>query len=55
MKLDPASTGRWGSQCEALRCYTMAPSKLHADDTPIPLLAPGKKKTKPRLMKTPML
>jgi transposase len=31
---------------EALRCYVMATSKLHADDTPVPVLAPGKGKTK---------
>jgi hypothetical protein len=54
VKLDPASMGRWVGQCEALcepltealRRYTMAPSKLHADDTPIPVLEPGKKKTR---------
>ncbi|REG58578.1 transposase [Paraburkholderia sp. BL6669N2] len=54
VKLDPASMGRWVGQCEALcepltealRRHTMAPSKLHADDTPIPVLAPGNKKTK---------
>ncbi|AJY40599.1 zinc-finger binding domain of transposase IS66 family protein [Burkholderia humptydooensis] len=50
VKLDPASMGRWVGQCEALtealRRYTMAPSKLHTDDTPIPVLAPGNKKTK---------
>ncbi|WP_018419944.1 IS66 family transposase, partial [Paraburkholderia tuberum] len=46
--------GRWVGQCEALcvpltealRRYTMAPSKLHADDTPIPVLEPGRKKTR---------
>jgi hypothetical protein len=45
---------RWVGQCEelcrllteALRRYTMATAKLHADDTPIPVLAPGNKKTK---------
>ncbi|KVZ32118.1 IS66 family transposase [Burkholderia ubonensis] len=54
VKLDPASMGRWVGRCEALcdaltealRRYTVAPSKLHADDTPIPVLEPGKKKTK---------
>ncbi|RQU30137.1 IS66 family transposase [Burkholderia cenocepacia] len=54
VKLDPASMGRWVGQCqalcepltEALRRYTMATPKLHADDTPIPVLAPGNKKTK---------
>lgn len=52
--LDGASVGRWVGQCEALcrpltdalRRYTMAGAKLHADDTPIPVLAPGHKKTK---------
>src|SRR5258707_4344099 len=31
---------------EALRRYVMATSKLHADDTPVPVLAPGQGKTK---------
>ena len=54
VKLDPASMGCWVGQCEALcepmtealRRYTMTPSKLHADDTPIPVLEPGKKRTR---------
>jgi transposase len=54
VKLDPASMGRWVGQCEALcepltealRVYTMATFKLHADDTPIPVLAPGNRKTR---------
>lgn len=54
VKLDPGSMGRWVGQCEALcepltealRRYTMATPKLHADDTPIPVLAPGNKKAK---------
>lgn len=54
VKLDPGSMGRWVGQCEALcepltealRRYAMATSKLHADDTPIPVLAPGNKKAK---------
>ncbi|HIH2753102.1 TPA: IS66 family transposase [Burkholderia lata] len=54
VQLDPASMGRWVGQCEALmdplteaiRRYVMAGSKTHADDTPIPVLAPGNKKTK---------
>jgi transposase len=54
VNLDPANTGRWVGQCEALceplteavRRYVIADSKLHADDTPIPVLAPGNKKTK---------
>ncbi|SOE68827.1 Transposase [Burkholderia sp. OK233] len=52
--LDRGSMGRWVGQCEALcapltealRRYTMAATKVHADDTPIPVLAPGNKKTK---------
>ena len=31
---------------EALRGYVMAASKVHADDTPVPVLAPGNGKTK---------
>jgi transposase len=31
---------------EALRRYVMAAGKLHADDTPVPVLAPGNGKTK---------
>src|SRR6202140_2468812 len=31
---------------EALRRYVMATGKLHADDTPVPVLAPGNGKTK---------
>lgn len=31
---------------EALYHYIMATGKLHTDDTPVPILAPGKKKTK---------
>jgi transposase len=54
VKLDPASMGRWVGQCEALcepltealRRHTVATWKLHVDDTPIPVLAPGNRKTK---------
>src|SRR5882672_6007618 len=35
-----------GPLVEALRRYVMAGSKLHADDTPVPVLAPGNGKTK---------
>jgi Transposase IS66 family len=31
---------------EALRQYVMSGRKLHADDTPVPVLAPGQGKTK---------
>lgn len=52
--LDGASMGRWVGQCEALcapltealRRYTVAATKLHADDTPIPVLSPGNRKTR---------
>lgn len=52
--LDRASMGRWVGQCEALcapltealRRYTVSATKLHADDTPIPVLAPGNRKTR---------
>jgi len=52
--LDTASMGRWVGMCEALldplvqalQRYAMSGSKLHADDTPIPVLAPGHKKTR---------
>jgi hypothetical protein len=35
-----------GPLVEALRRYVMAASKLHADDTPVPVFAPGQGKTK---------
>jgi transposase len=35
-----------GPLVEALRRYVMEPGKLHADDTPVPVLAPGNGKTK---------
>jgi transposase len=52
--LDRPSMGRWVGQCEALcarltealRRYTVAATKLHADDTPIPVLSPGNRKTR---------
>ena len=31
---------------EALRRYVLAPGKVHADDTPMPVLAPGNGQTK---------
>ena len=54
VRLDRATMSRWVGQCEelcrllteALRRYTMSAAKLHADDTPIPVLAPGNRKTK---------
>lgn len=54
VSLDTASMGRWVGSCGALldplvasiRRYVMAGTKLHADDTPIPVLEPGNKKTR---------
>ena len=37
----PASC--WQPLVEALRRYVMAADKLHADDTPVPVLAPGQR------------
>jgi len=34
-----------GPLVEAMHDYVMAASKLHADDTPVPVLAPGNGKT----------
>jgi Transposase IS66 family len=44
----------WVAQCEALLdplvaalgCYVLAADKVHADDTPVPVLEPGRGKTK---------
>ena len=54
VELDPATTGRWMGACgvlitplvEALRRYVVAPGKIHADDTTMPVLAPGNGQTK---------
>lgn len=54
VELDRSTLAKWvgeGSQLlaplvEALRRYVMAANKLHADDTPVPVLAPGNGKTK---------
>ena len=53
VRLDRANTARWIGQCEelcrplteALCAYTVATTKVHADDTPIPVLSPGDGKT----------
>jgi len=53
-KLDRSTLAEWvggSSRCsrhlvEVLRRYVMAAGKLHADDTPVPVLAPGLGKTK---------
>jgi len=52
--LDRSTMARWIGACsallrplvEALRRYVLAPGKVHADDTPIPVLAPGTGQTK---------
>jgi transposase len=54
VELDPATTGRWMGACgvlvtplvEALRRYVVSPGKVHSDDTPMPVLAPGNGKAK---------
>ena len=52
--LDRSTLAKWVGECsqllaplvEALRRYVMAADKLHADDTPVPVLAPGNGRTK---------
>jgi transposase len=54
VELDRSTLAEWVGGCsrllapvvEALRRYVMSAAKLHADDTPVPVLAPGKGKTK---------
>lgn len=54
VELDPGLLGDWLGACtvllrpliDAIRRYTLGATKLHADDTPIPVLAPGNGKTK---------
>ena len=54
VELDPSTLANWVGETsqllsplvEALRRYVMATDKLHADDTPVPVLAPGNGKTK---------
>jgi transposase len=54
LELDRATLADWVGALErlvepligALGAYVLAPGKLHADDTPIPVLAPGTGKTK---------
>jgi len=54
VELDRATLANWVGQTsalldplvEALRRHVMAAQKLHADDTPVPVLAPGLGKTK---------
>jgi transposase len=52
--LDRSTMARWIGACgvlvrplvESLQRYVMAPGKVHADDTPMPVLAPGNGQTK---------
>lgn len=54
VELDRSTLAEWVGGCsrlleplvEALRRHVMSAAKLHADDTPVPVLAPGKGKTK---------
>src|SRR5882762_5162996 len=54
VELDRSTMAEWVGGCsrlleplvEALRRHVMAGGKLHADDTPVPVLAPGNGKTK---------
>src|SRR5258705_4479410 len=54
VELDRSTMAEWVGRCsrlleplvEALRRHVMAAQKLHADDTPVPVLAPGNGKTK---------
>lgn len=54
VELDRATMAEWVGGCsrllqplvEALRRHVMSAGKLHADDTPVPVLAPGNGKTK---------
>ena len=52
--IDPSTMARWSGSCEALirplvavlRQYVLQPGKVHSDDTPMPVLAPGNGQTK---------
>jgi transposase len=54
VKLDRSTLARWVGESssllapliEALRRYVLSASKLHGDDTPVPVLGPGTGKTK---------
>lgn len=54
VNLDRATLADWVGQCsqllhplvDALRRYVLSATKLHADDTPMPVLAPGEGKTR---------
>src|ERR1019366_7841791 len=54
VELDRSTLAKWVGEAshlleplvEALRRYVMSADKLHGDDTPVPVLAPGNGKTK---------
>ena len=54
MVFDPSTYGGWVEQSPALLDplvaalgrYTLASAKVHADDTPVPVLDPGRGRTK---------
>lgn len=54
VELERSTMAEWVGQCfalldpltQALQRYVMAAGKLHADDTPVPVLEPGRGKTK---------
>ena len=54
VSLDPSTYAGWVEQCHALLDplvaalgrYTLASAKVHADDTPVPVLDPGRGRTK---------
>src|SRR5215471_11339289 len=54
VELERSTLAEWVGECsrllqplvEALRRHVMSAEKLHADDTPVPVLAPGRGKTK---------
>lgn len=54
VEIDPGTMGYWmGSVTQllaplvdAVRCHALAGTKVHADDTPLPVLAPGNGRTK---------
>ncbi len=54
VELDRSTLAKWVGEAshllqplvEVLRCYVIGTDKLHGDDTPVPVLAPGNGKTK---------
>lgn len=54
VELDRSTMARWVGACgalmrplvDALQRYVLQPGKIHSDDTPMPVLAPGNRQTK---------